>query len=112
MATDLEIAWAAGFLEGEGSFHRWKNKGRDYARIKVSQVDREPLERLRELFDGPICLDGGPRRARDNPGRQTMWYWSLTGHRAEKVLLAVQPYMSARRKVQILGALTPASGNE
>ena len=113
--AELDLAWAAGFLEGEGSFMLWQGR----PRLKVSQVDREPLERLKRLFDGTICEDGGPRRKQDNPRRQTMWYWSLTGERARAVMLAVQPFMSDRRKAQIAHALSaqpnrdaPESGDE
>lgn len=92
-----DVAWAAGFLEGEGSFMSWRGK----PRIKVSQVNREPLEQLQTLFDGPICLDGGPARKKANPRRQEMWYWSLSGPRAEAVMRAVYPYMSQKRRDQI-----------
>ena len=96
---DVSAAWAAGFLEGEGSFMQWQGR----ARIKATQVDREPLERLQALFGGPICKEGGPSRA-TNPRRQEAWYWAVSGERALYVIETVERHMSAKRKEQIAKA--------
>ena len=48
--TELDIAWVAGFYEGEG--HVSGIKGRTMAHL--SQKDPEILFRVRELFGGSI----------------------------------------------------------
>ena len=101
--TALDIAWAAGFLEGEGSFGR--NKG--LARVKATQVDREPLKRLQALFGGSICTDDGVRRRKGYRRKQVLLYWSLTNLRAETLMLQLLPHMSARRHATIVEALNP-----
>lgn len=105
-----DVAWAAGFLEGEGSFHLWTKKDSRYAggvcqypRVKASQNDREPLERLLDAFGGSINVER--HAGSDRPNRKTIWYWALTGDRAVAVMEAVLPLMSSRRKVQIFAAL-------
>lgn len=45
----VQLGWAAGFLEGEGSF---TNGGSPC--VSAGQVQREPLERLSALFGGRI----------------------------------------------------------
>jgi hypothetical protein len=48
---DTDRAWAAGFVDGEGSFH-WNANSPGYGipRFSVAQVDSEPMLRLIELF--------------------------------------------------------------
>ncbi len=47
----LDVAWAAGFIEGEGTFVCSHGRG---IRVKVVQVNREPLDKLQRLFGGKI----------------------------------------------------------
>jgi len=47
MIRTLDIAWVAGFLEGEGNFHADELRS---VSISASQVQRAPLERLQALF--------------------------------------------------------------
>ena len=59
-----ELAWAAGFVEGEGSFscgNPSSGKSHGYLRIDVSQVDRVPLERLQAMFGGSIYYRERPK---------------------------------------------------
>lgn len=43
--STLQLAWAAGFIEGEGSFSNT---------VTAAQVQKEPIERLHALFGGRI----------------------------------------------------------
>jgi hypothetical protein len=55
-----ELAWAAGFIEGEGCFHGGLTKNsrkrrlQRYITFTVTQTNMEPLERLQRLFGGHI----------------------------------------------------------
>jgi hypothetical protein len=81
--------WTAGFLEGEACF----GAQRKNPYIQVSQKIREPLDKLKGLFGGSICLSH----------RETGSYfiWQLTGKRAAGVMMGVFQLMSERRKVVI-----------
>jgi len=87
-----DLAWAAGFLEGEGSF-----SGR--SRVSASQVQREPLDRLASLFGGTV------RERKDRTSRpwhqQQLHQWDVSGARARGVMLTLYPMMSQRRQQQI-----------
>lgn len=88
-ATD--IAWSAGFLEGEAHFAT-KRK----CALVVHQVDREPLERLQEIFGGTIVA--GPKRYEDNPNWNRQWIWQVNGPRARGIWLTVFTFLSQRRQ--------------
>lgn len=110
MTSPVEVAWAAGFLEGEGSFHLWTKKDSRYRggyyrapRVKASQVEREPLERLQRLFGGSINVER--RAGSDHPNRKLIWCWSTSGSRAAAIMRAVRPHMTERRRQQIATAL-------
>ncbi len=50
--TDIDLAWAAGFIDGEGCFD-FSLKGSKpsvYLSLRVSQKVREPLDRLASIF--------------------------------------------------------------
>ena len=53
---DTDLAWAAGFLDGEGCFHIAERKSRQYVYvqgvIKANQVEPEPIQKLHNMFGG------------------------------------------------------------
>lgn len=67
MASEIELSWAAGFYEGEGSCGVWgnrrwnENQKRWYSpqlRVDVVQKRREPLDKLKEIFGfGSVLYD-------------------------------------------------------
>lgn len=90
----VDIAWAAGFLEGEGSFQ----KSRYSIRTDASQVQREPLERLQKLFGGPIYR-------RYQRGTDEIHTWAVHGQMAASIMMTLYVLMSPKRQRQILKCL-------
>ena len=86
-----DLGWAAGFLEGEGSFAK---NGRS-SRTEASQVQREPLERLVRYFGGMII---------DQP-KYHQHRWCTYGARSRGVMMTLYSLMSPRRQQQIRAAL-------
>ncbi len=93
-----DLEWAAGFLEGEGSFIF---SGRHA--ISAVQVNAQPVQRLRALFGGNLWL----RRAKEMQHRDA-YQWMVTGARARGLMMTVYSLMSQRRKDQIRAALEAA----
>lgn len=97
-ATLVDIAWAAGFLEGEGHFRRSfgsrDHYGTEY--VAAAQVNLEPLLRLQELFGGSIST-----KNRTKWGLGYIYQWQVSGHRARVVMKAVAPHLSLRRSEQV-----------
>lgn len=99
MISTADLHWAAGFLEGEGSFPTRK-KG---ISVAASQVQRWPLDRLIEIFGG--ALTPVPRKIL-NPKWQDAHMWWVSGERAVGVMMTLYVLLSPRRREQIGRALT------
>jgi hypothetical protein len=99
--TVRDLAWAAGFLDGEGSFSLLAPKtphGGVSPKLQAAQVDRELLDRLRRMFGGAIYL------RRYNPPRPRIHdchLWALNGKPAIGVMLTLYPMLSLKRRLQI-----------
>lgn len=76
------IGWAAGFYEGEGSFHKHY--------VSITQKDRWPLEHLVKLFGGEISEYNG------------YFYWRIYGAKCRGFVLTIFTFLSPRRRRQII----------
>lgn len=102
--NNLDIAWAIGIYEGEGSISSNGNltrKGEPSLNISVWQTDTHILYRLREFFGGNV-YPASPSESQLGP--QTSSRWQLSGDRAREFarMLYHSPWLSPRRKLQIL----------
>lgn len=97
-ATAVDLAWAAGFLEGEGSFCTNGKKG--YPVVQAFQVEREPLDYLRSFFGGRLT-----HHSRSNPNAQDIWCWRANGTRARGIMFTLWPLMFSKRQGQIATTL-------
>lgn len=91
-----ELYWAAGFLEGEGSFMNQRHQ----VCVAAVQVQRQPLERLQALFGGKI-YECAPR----NRLHQSYFKWNTQGRRGAGIAMTLLSLMSPRRMEQIQKAL-------
>jgi hypothetical protein len=108
--TSSEIAWAAGFFEGEGHA-RCDVQGAARLRLAVRQKYRRPLERFARIVEGgrvhgpydhPACYTwqvGGRDAARI--ARLLAPYLTPRGYRAEQVARAVGQWEQARARTQL-----------
>ena len=101
-ATD--IAWAAGFIDGEGSImigRSWptENNGvktvKHHLRIQLANTHRPSLDMLQSLFGGAINLYRGRK--------SETWMWTLTGSFLDKALPMLYLYFKAKREQARLG---------
>lgn len=96
MVTLRELYWAAGFLEGEGTFDG-VHKGRN-PRVSAWQVQKEPLERLQRTFGGTIRYI---QRRNAPVTHQPAYAWHLTGVGARGLMMTLYSLMSPKRQVKI-----------
>jgi len=97
MISTMDIAWAAGFLEGEGSFGG-HNKMRTPC-VRAGQVQREPLERLQKMFGGHIR--NFRHVYKDGCRRQEVFHtWYVYGKRAAEIGMTLYCLLSPRRQGQ------------
>ena len=105
-----DLAWAAGFIEGEGSFlsnitYHNKNSGRAYVTFQVSavQVEQEPLEKLLRIFNfGRIH---GPYSRKDNKSQPFYRFSTNSFEGSQAITAALWPWLSQKRKQQAKAAL-------
>ncbi len=91
-----DIYWAAGFLEGDGWFGLKKNGYEDYERVVASQVQKEPLEKLKAMFGGRLNFCKTKKSTYND-----VWTWNVNGIRARGVMLTLFSLLSTKRKSQI-----------
>ncbi len=102
MKDNLEIAYLAGFFDGEGGInvHRRryvKKLGGEsiyyILRVDVANTDKQNIYRLKDLFGGCITL-----RKKQDQANQAVWAWQITTKKAQDFLRAVYPYLRVKRK--------------
>jgi hypothetical protein len=95
--TAIDVAWAAGIYEGEGSCGKAGHNGKSF-NVCVPQKYPELLYRLKDLFGGRVTLyENGVGKG----GKFQVYHWSICGDRARVFLGCIYPFLTARRKAQI-----------
>ncbi len=94
--NEVDLAYAAGILDGEGSICLTRNRvGRwPSPQVAVASNDRELLEWLRAQFGGSISVKK-PRRST----HQISYDWKLTDQNALRFLQLVRPFLRIERKI-------------
>lgn len=99
-----ELAWAAGFFDGEGHTRGHTKDGRWPAPImQVSQIDERPLIRFQAAVLG-IGTIKGPRIpiSVDGYSRKPYWYYKTTNWRDTQTVIALLWYfLSEPKRAQI-----------
>lgn len=96
--TEIEAAWLAGLLEGEGCFtvFRRRPSGREGTQITLAMTDRDVVQRAADLMGTTVNL---MRPARGN--HNAMWRTIASSQRAEDIMLSIRPFMGTRRVARI-----------
>jgi hypothetical protein len=102
MTTEVEIAYAAGLFDGEGSITLTRNRSTRFPspQVAVASNDREVLEWLKARFGGSISAKQ-PRR----PTHSVSYDWRLTDRRALEFLRQIRPHLQIQRKVKRIDLL-------
>jgi hypothetical protein len=105
-----ELAWAAGFFDGEGCVTVAEDRkprvrlrrGSFRLHITVSNTKLPPLERFKTLFGGAVYQQrqNGEKAglAADSAGRKASYFWMIPGRSAQKVLESLLPYLCTRHE--------------
>lgn len=109
MSKSHQLAWAAGFIDGDGHItiqnrktkHGDKEYSGTYLRVGACQSHPTPLEKLQDLFGGSIR----PKNSGPNPhgyNRKPQWIWSLSTAQAAEALTQMLPYFVHKKEVALL----------
>ncbi len=90
----MQISWAAGLFEGEGSCIR---VGAGSQQVNLGQKDPWVCDRMKALFGGSIQL----RTMNDQP----FYEWHIHGARARGFLMTMFTFLSPRRQDQVTACL-------
>jgi hypothetical protein len=94
-ASSIELAWAAGFYEGEGSITFRGSRYRT-VQLDISQKDLWPLQRWQNIFHA------GTIQGRTRKNGFHVYEWHLSNQdEVLTIALALRPYLSPRRQEQI-----------
>jgi hypothetical protein len=100
-----ELAWAAGFFDGEGSIGHYPMRvdGRPSIRISISQVEAEPLLRFHRAV-GHLGAVGGPYAKRP-PSRPQHRFSSASFEHVQAIVAMIWPWLSSVKRAQASMAL-------
>lgn len=102
MSRTHDVAWSAGFFDGEGYISiQERNHIRYlgyYLRIGVNHVAPEPLYELQRLYGGTVVLDKRPPVG----NRKPRYRWCTSTQNAADILKQMLPYMKNKNKVTAL----------
>lgn len=100
--SDVEAAWVAGLLEGEGSFMVLSRHGGSVRapRISCGMSDIDVVERLHATVGAGTLVNVKPREAA--LGSKPMLAWSINRmSEVRDLALRIRPFMGERRQAQI-----------
>lgn len=87
---EINEAWLAGFIEGDGCFSQNKSRGKAYPKIELHQKNIEPIDAVVRNFGF-----GKPYKYE----RKDSWLFStrVNGRNAQAVFDLISPYLSDKR---------------
>jgi LAGLIDADG-like domain len=90
---DVERAWLAGLLEGEGSFGCGQ---RHTVLVRLTMTDQDVVERVARMLGASVRRE---EPAKDNWA--PTWHFEIYGRRAMGIAEDLEPLMGQRRRAQI-----------
>lgn len=97
--TEIEIAWLAGLIEGEGCIRSPKQKAKTIG-IDLASTDKDVIEKAAALMQCSFHT-----HIQTNPKWKTQYKLLITGQRASEIMKLILPHMCLRRSAKINDAL-------
>ena len=98
VASDLEVAWLAGLIEGEGCFTLHSEKRHPY--FLMDMTDQDVLEKAATLFPNLFTLRG-PYTNKNKSQHKPRYRVDAFGPKCRELMMLVYPHMGARRRLKI-----------
>lgn len=109
MSRSHRLAWAAGFIDGDGfitiqnrkSTVNGKEYKGQYLRLGCCQASENPLKELQAIFGGSIRVkNSGPNR--ENYNRKIQYVWTLSTLQAAEAIKQLLPFLIHKKDVAVL----------
>lgn len=91
-----ELAWAAGFFDGEGCVRASASSGKKRAytaRCSISNTDPRPVNKFHELFGGVVSV-----RESKILGQRRSFEWVIQGTELDDFINQILPYSITKRE--------------
>jgi hypothetical protein len=97
MISDLELSWAAGFFEGEGTVRINKPSRRNWGALVVSTVntDQEAVDWFQSRWPGYMKPATGL-----GPRQKPAWAWVIAARQAAAFLESIRPFVVRARVLE------------
>lgn len=89
-----DLAWAAGFMDGEAWIGKSGTKPWQVTGVEVFQTRVAPLKKLQSLFGGSITPYANPSKLQ----KRRAWRWRLYGKAADAMLEKLNPYFMVKQR--------------
>lgn len=111
--SELDIAWAAGLMEGEGTFGstrqitKLKRKNvysiHNQPRVQLQMQDKDVVERFARLVDCNLLGPYENKRSDKSFSKEhkLCWVVGFAGYKASQFMKLVKPHLGERRQYQI-----------
>jgi hypothetical protein len=97
VVAETELAWSAGFFDGEGSTVVWRSTHSTQTMLSITQIDRRVLDRFAEAVgEGGV---NGPYE-RKAAGQQPLYQYKAAGARAHRAMELLWPYLGQVKREQ------------
>lgn len=101
MATELEVAWAAGLWEGEGCFSLSRVRNRVQPQAVISSVDEDVIVKFHKIVEFGAVRVREPIEGRS--AKQVAYVWSTSSiGNFKRLVLMFWPYLGERRRARAL----------
>jgi hypothetical protein len=109
MSRTHDVAWAAGFFDGEGfvTIQKRNSKAKSgkryesyYLRIGINHVAVEPLNEMLRIFGGTIRKQSAHSVVGNRHQRHS---WQMSCTQAKEALITMMPYFRNKQKAAELG---------
>jgi len=101
MTREIDLAWAAGFFDGEGSIGvYWRKAERYYRggfwilRLSLTQVKQEVLQDFHSI----VVLGSTSKKVSTNPKHRDKWIWASAARSGGRVLELMLPYLRGKKQ--------------
>lgn len=98
--SDVDLAWAAGLLEGEGSFFICRNDARGYRTpcVEIAMTDQDCILKIAKI----LCSNNKIRIRKSKCSRhKDVWVWRARYAPAVHIMQLILPHMGVRRSAKI-----------
>jgi hypothetical protein len=92
-----DIAWAAGFFDGEGCIRINKTKNQYILQIFVRQVDPKPIYKFQGVFSVG-AINYREKSVDTNENARPIYTWSTAAGTAVQVLKLMYPYLISKNE--------------